>query len=275
MPYGDTMINIKRYEFEIELTKKMLGTNPFNPNVMDTHIIDRQRKLIAEKSTINKAINKYLDAKDISVERQEIELKALRNRIEETMGASISDEEFELMRSDNFKKFADLKETLSELDEKGITCFFRNDEGRVCIGSHMILGFMKAAAEAICKTRATKKGTILQSASYTHSVINQHVDLEEELLEASEDIIRDENNRPLYLQRSLRAMTKEGPRISLAKSEQLPKGTRFKFILSVLQDSPIKKEHIEDMFSYGEIKGLGQWRNAGNGKFKVLNMKEL
>lgn len=269
------MLKFNQYEVELELKRPMLGTNPSNPNVMDTHIIDRQRKLIADHSKINKAINKYLDAKDISVEKQEKELSALRLRIEDTIGETLTDEEFAKMREGEFKKFKDLKETMAELDEKGITCFFRDDEGKIVIGSHMILGFMKAASESIGRTMTRKKATIFQSVSYTQSIINQHVNILEDLIVASEDIVRTSEGKAEYLQRSLRAMTPLGPRISLAKSEQLPKGTKFKFTMSVLGGSPLKFDHIKDMFQYGSGKGLGQWRNSGHGQFEVLTLKEL
>jgi hypothetical protein len=142
-------IKLVKYNVKIGLLKDMLGTNPNGLDVMDQHIIDRQRKLIAENSTVNKAINKYLDAKSISEERGALELKSLRIRVEELMGRELTQEEFETLKEGDLQKFKDLKETLEELDGKGITCFFRdaelNDEGRskVCIGNHMIMGFLK------------------------------------------------------------------------------------------------------------------------------------
>lgn len=256
------------YLVKIALVKEMLGTNPLDPNVMDNHIIDRQRKLISEKSEINKAINKYYKALEISDERKDLELGGLRKTIEELWGKEFSDNEFNELVETGFKK---LKETMSELDDKGTTCFFRNPEtGEVCIGSHMILGFLKASGESIAKTLPKKNGTVLQSATYTNGIINQHVKITPDLIDASNDIVRDSWNNPVYLQRSLRAMTAQGPRISLAKSEQLPKDTTFQFEINVLKNSPLTEEHITTMLSYGQIKGLGQWRNAGHGSFEVV-----
>lgn len=274
------------YYVRVELTHPMLGTNPMNLNVMDTHIIDRQRKLIAENSNINKAINKYYKAKEISKERATMELGALRCKIEEVMGESMSDSEFETLKGGDFKKFSDLKETMSELDEKGITCFFRNQDDvattelgnrKVCIGSHMILGYMKAASEAIIKATpgTKKKGTVLQSNAYTHGIINEHVAVEPDLINSSKDVVRDPNGKPEYLQRSLRAMTAQGPRISLAKSEVIPKGAKFEFFLKVMTDSPLKEEHIHKIFEYGQLKGLGQWRNARYGAFVVQELTKM
>jgi len=265
-------MNIRVIEVVIKLLKEMLGTNPIDPNVMDTHILDRQRKLIAENSKINKAINKYLDAKDISQSKGETELEAIKQSIEELIGQKISEDEFSDLKENGFAKVTSLKETISELDEKGITCFFRDDEN-IAIGSHMILGFLKAASEAIGKTLPMKKKTILNSISYTQSILNQHTLITPDLIHASNDIVRTNNGKPEYKQRSLRAMTAQGPRISLAKSEILPVGTTFKFTINLLENSPLTINHLNEMFSYGEMTGLGQWRNAGYGRFEVVSIK--
>lgn len=266
------------YRVKITITNEMLGTNPIDPKVMDTHILDRQRKLIAENSSINKKINKYLDAKTISKEDGELELKALRLKIDEVIGDPLTDEEFQKLVTGDFKKITDLRESMKELDEKGITCFFRNpdDKKTICIGSHMIMGFLKAASEAITRTQPKKNGTILQSASYTQSIINQHVAILPKFINASKDIVRGPDGKPDYCQRSLRAMTAQGPRISLAKSEVLPEGTVFDFTIRVLKNSPLKNEHIQTMLSYGMMHGVGQWRGSGSkGTFEVVEFQHV
>lgn len=231
-----------KYRIEITLLREMLGTNPVDADIHDAHRIERERKLIQEKSKVNTAVNKYADARDISEERKQTEIQKIKDRAEE------------------------LQETIGELDEKGVTCFFREDDG-IAIGDHMIYGFMKAAAEAITRTRAKKNGTILGSASYTESIINQHVRCEEEFIVVAKDIVRKGDGTPHYCVRSLRAMTAQGPRVSIAKSERIKKGSTFSFTLKVLEGSPLTQKDIEDIFSYGETTGFGQWRNCGKGSF--------
>jgi hypothetical protein len=274
---SDYKFGLETYKVKIALRKEMLGTNPLDPNVLDRHIIERQRKLIADKSPINKAINKYLDAKDISDDRCKLELDALRSTIENTLGHSISDDEFEILKEGDSKKINSLKESFSELESKGVTVFLRalDNNNQVVIGSHMILGFLKAAAEGIGSTVAKKPGKIFHSIAYTQGVINQHVSIEPDLIPASQDIKRHDDETPYYLQRSLRAKTAQGPRISLAKSEVLEAGTVFDFEIQVLKNSPLKENHIEQLLNFGQLKGLGQWRNAKFGQFEVIEFGKL
>jgi len=276
-------ISIQKYAVTLKLNRRMLGTNPIGLDVMDKHILDRQRKLIADNSTINRALNKYLDAKQISKEKGELELSALRLKVEELLGRELSELEYDTLKAGDLKKFKEMKETLSELDEKGITCFFRDPAGEsdkngrypIAIGSHMILGFMKAAGEAITRSNTAKKGTILRSTAYTHSIINQHVNVWPELIPSSSDVLRNEKGEIEHLQRPLRAKTAQGERISLAKSEVLPEGTEFSFTLEILENSPLEESHMKEIFSYGALKGLGQWRNAGFGQFHVVSFEKV
>lgn len=275
-----------KFAIEITLERDMLGTNSGNPNIMDAHVIEKQRKLIMEEgSKINKEINKYLDAADITPERRKLEIEKLMDKMEERTGYKFSPEQRDLAL---VGKLEDLKETFEELDTKGVTVFFWDKERNLpCIGDHMIYGFMKAASEAICKTRGKKTGTILQSAAYTTSTINQHCRIKEQFITFDKDIRRNADKTPSYNQRSLRAVTAQGPRVGLAKSEVVPAGAKLKFVLTVMDGSPLitssggeddkgkfTMKHLEEIFDYGQMTGLGQWRNAGNGMF-TYTMKHL
>lgn len=253
------------YKIELTLTRDMLGTNPLDPHVHDTHVVDRQRKIIAEKSKINAEVNKYLDALEISVEKGEKETAAIVDKLQELTGITFSDEEKKMALAG---KLEFLKETFGELDTRGVTVFFWNKElSRPMIGDHMIYGFMKAASEAICRAGARGKGEVLKSSSYTSSIINQHVRLRDQFIAFDKDIVRNADGTPKYNQRSLRAMTAQGPRVSLAKSEVVEAGAKLSFVMNVYPGSPLTEEHIRKIFDYGQFSGLGQWRNAGYGMF--------
>ena len=79
------------------------------------------------------------------------------------------------------------------------------------------------------------------------------------------------------LERPLRAMTMQGPRVSLACSEVVNPGRTITYELYVL---PYLKKGsgrdakavdvdglIEMLCDHGRLKGRGQWRNGGNGRF--------
>ena len=254
-----------KYEVELTLLRDMLGTNPCNPQVLDVHILDRQRKLIAEKSQINSQVNKYLNQLPISKEKADKEKELLFAKLEQLMGVELTEEDKELVLKGELES---LLETFKELDIKGTTVFLLDKvTKRPCIGDHMIYGFLKAASEAIARTLPSKKGEALHSASYTQSLINQHIRAREQFIVFDQDVKRKPDGSVEYCQRSLRAMTAQGPRVTLAKSEVVPAGAKLKFQLNVMANSKITEDVLNTLFSYGEMTGLGQWRNAGNGMF--------
>ena len=74
------------------------------------------------------------------------------------------------------------------------------------------------------------------------------------------------------LERPLRAMTMQGPRVSLVRSDKIAAGSIIEFELWVLPfvlkgREIFTKELLTFLLEYGELKGLGQWRNGGFGGF--------
>lgn len=67
-------------------------------------------------------------------------------------------------------------------------------------------------------------------------------------------------------QRPLRGQTAQGERISLANSETIPEGATIEFTVKCLVDSYI--DVVREWLDYGELRGMGQWRNSGKGRFK-------
>lgn len=66
-------------------------------------------------------------------------------------------------------------------------------------------------------------------------------------------------------QRPLRADTMQGPRVAIAHSETVPAGSTLEFTINILDDS--LKGVVEECLDYGRLRGLGQWRNSGAGRF--------
>lgn len=77
------------------------------------------------------------------------------------------------------------------------------------------------------------------------------------------------------LQRPLRADTMQGPRIALARSEQLLPGTTLEYSVKLLKiTNPKSKkmltsQNLKDALAYGAARGFGQWRSGGWGRHEV------
>lgn len=89
------------------------------------------------------------------------------------------------------------------------------------------------------------------------------------LRDAAGEIIKKAENT---LQRPLRAETMRGERIALARSEMLPEGTKCEFTVRLYSVGPkskwkITEDDVVAALNYGELKGMGQWRGGGWGRF--------
>lgn len=68
-----------------------------------------------------------------------------------------------------------------------------------------------------------------------------------------------------YCERILRANTPMGERTSIAKGESVPEGSTIEF--SVVCLDPALEKMVKECLDYGTMRGLGQWRNSGKGRF--------
>lgn len=73
-------------------------------------------------------------------------------------------------------------------------------------------------------------------------------------------------------QRPLRASTAQGERVALAHSETIPAGAVVEFTVQMLVDGHEKV--VREWLDYGALRGLGQWRNSGKGRFKWEEITE-
>ena len=169
-------------------------------------------------------------------------------------------------------------------EEAGITVF-HNDADQTCedgskghglfLFDYQVGGFWKEAGE------------ILQ-AEHGIPMVRSKLD-NFMLIEPRRIYIRDDDGKALQkadlqIERPLRAMTMQGPRVSLACSEVVNPGRHIAYTVDFL---PFLKtgrgkeakaldidKFVELILWFGKRKGRGQWRNGGNGKFTV-SMKAL
>lgn len=147
---------------------------------------------------------------------------------------------------------ADELETLPVALEKGTTAFHRLDDKPIYY-DYMVKGFLKETGLVFNGLRNVKnlRSKIENLVYITPRRIALHVPNGAEIT---------------YCERPLRAQTAQGPRTSVARSEELPEGTWFECTIDVF-DGPISEPLLRDLLSYGERRGFGQWRNGGHGRF--------
>lgn len=150
--------------------------------------------------------------------------------------------------------------------DKGMTVFPRNENDEPVLYDYQVKGFFKDSCGMLGriggKTETGKKKAVNESGKLTayKKVIDGLIFVEPRMI-------------PIHLsgemtecQRPLRAQTAQGERVSLANSEEIPAGSWCEFDI-VLFDEAHEKVVIE-WLNYGRMRGIGQWRNSGHGKFK-------
>lgn len=140
--------------------------------------------------------------------------------------------------------------------EKSMTVFPRNKDGRPIMWDYQIKGFMKDSCGMLRKVTGTKSSGM---KSYKKSIDGLIFVNEREIPINFEGSVGS-------CQRPLRAQTAQGERISLANSETVPAGSTLEFTIKCLVDADMNA--VKEWLDYGELRGLGQWRNSGKGKFK-------
>ena len=66
-------------------------------------------------------------------------------------------------------------------------------------------------------------------------------------------------------QRPLRAQTMQGERVTLASSDEIPAGATMTVDIICMDDA--NEAAVREWLDYGVLRGLGQWRNSGKGRF--------
>jgi len=140
--------------------------------------------------------------------------------------------------------------------EKGMTVFPLDLDGDPMLWDYQIKGFFKDTAGMLKKV----KGTISSGIKAYKKEIDGLVFVRERRIKIhnAEDIT--------VCQRPLRAQTPQGERVALTSSESIPAGAWMEFTIICLRDGDM--DTIREWLNYGRLRGLGQWRNSGKGRFK-------
>lgn len=158
-----------------------------------------------------------------------------------------------------------LKEEVESLgadavEERGTTIFSKSKDGCPFLWDYQLKGFFKDACYMLRKIPGSKsKGMTTYKKDIDGLLFPKPRNIK---LMAPED-----DDAMHVMQRPLRAQTAQGERIALAASEMLPAGTTCEFDVVSLDPGAKMRDALIEWFTYGQLRGIGQWRNAGWGSF--------
>lgn len=199
-----------------------------------------------------------------------IKLRVRLTITEEALGTSSANKE--LHRDYIASKAPDAKSTEEEVaalgvqavDEKGRTVFPRmtvgDDTDVPFLYDYQLKGFFKDAAKMMKKVRGSESAKV---RAYKQAI--------DGLLFIDQRRIpwMTEDDTPAHVgptcERPLRASTPMGERVALASSETVPAGSHLEFGI-ILMDKTLLPM-VKECLSYGQLRGLCQWRNSGKGTF--------
>ena len=150
---------------------------------------------------------------------------------------------------------------VDEVIEKGTTVFSRNKDGNPILWDYQIKGFFKDACGVLRKVKGTKSSKIKAYKKEIDGLI--FVQERQIPVQTAEEMGS--------CQRSLRANTPQGERVGLANSEEIA-GAVLEFSILVMSDDLVPA--VKEWLSYGKLRGLGQWRNSGKGRFLCEILEE-
>lgn len=152
-----------------------------------------------------------------------------------------------------------------EVAERGTTVFPRRHDGTPFLWDYQVKGFCKDACKAMREADGSVSGNIPAYKSKIDTLVF--------VSPRNINLNMPEGGEVKIMQRPLRAETAQGPRVALASSEMLPAGTECSFDITTLaqkvgtRKTANLRDAILEWFSYGQLRGIGQWRNAGWGSF--------
>ena len=142
--------------------------------------------------------------------------------------------------------------TVPDMEEKGWTGF-HTDELGLFVWDYFIKGFLKHA------------GNVLKDSLGVKALKSK---LDDFVFVLPRKIYLGKAVPDGVLERPIRVMTPQGPRVSLIRSDFVRAGTGFKFdIVMYPTHKEITLELINTLLGYGKFMGFGQFRNGGYGRF--------
>lgn len=151
--------------------------------------------------------------------------------------------------------------------EKSMTVFPRDKDGTPIVYDYQLKGLFKDSCKSLKKIPNSECGKI--------KAYKQEIDGLIFVSPRKIPITLPKGGEIEICQRPLRASTAQGERIALASSEMVPEGSSIEFEILMLADGVdakgashnVHEKAIMEILEYGRLRGFGQWRNSGAGRF--------
>jgi hypothetical protein len=153
---------------------------------------------------------------------------------------------------------------VDEVEDKALTVFPRTEDGEPFLWDYQVRGFIKESAGIL----KTVEGSALAKNEAAKKLWRAHKkNVDNKIFVKPRQVVLNipEGKELTICQRPLRASTPMGERVALSASEELPAGTTCEFSVVTLEDK--MEDGILECLTYGMLKGIGQWRNSGKGRF--------
>lgn len=139
--------------------------------------------------------------------------------------------------------------------EKAMTIFPRKADGTPFLYDYQIKGFFKDSAGVLRKVPGTACSKVKAYKKEIDGLVFPRPRKIEIKMAGKMGIC----------ERPLRASTPMGERVALSISESIPAGSTLEFEIGYMTEN--MKELVMECLDYGALRGLGQWRNSGKGRF--------
>lgn len=142
--------------------------------------------------------------------------------------------------------------------EKGMTVFPRDENGKPFMYDYQLKGFFKDACSMLARVKG--KDPSLSSGLKAYKKV-----IDGMIFPAPRKVPIEFDGEVTLCQRPLRAQTAQGERVALSISEEVPAGATIEFTVTCLDGKHL--DLVREWLNYGILRGLGQWRNSGKGRF--------
>ena len=145
---------------------------------------------------------------------------------------------------------------VSEVFEKSMTVFPRTCDGLPALFDYQVKGYFKDACSMLARLKNGNESSKLKAYK---NIVDGLIFVTPRLIPIMLD------GEIGSCQRPFRANTPQGERVALVTSESVPIGSTVTF--SILLLDPNHEKAVREWLDYGMLRGIGQWRNSGKGRF--------